>query len=60
MQIRPARVVPTRTEAVVAHGGEIVRPVDPEHGEVYAWFRDPAGNVLGIYQQPGLAEMERR
>jgi predicted enzyme related to lactoylglutathione lyase len=43
---------------VVAAGGEIVRPVDPEDHEVFAHFRDPAGNVLGIYQQPGLAEAE--
>jgi predicted enzyme related to lactoylglutathione lyase len=45
-------------EAVVAAGGEIVQPVDPNASEVFAWFRDPAGNVLGIYQQPGLAEVE--
>jgi predicted enzyme related to lactoylglutathione lyase len=45
--------------AVRAAGGEIVRPVDPEEREVFATFRDPAGNVLGIYQQPGLAESER-
>ncbi|MGI8578178.1 MAG: VOC family protein [Nocardioidaceae bacterium] len=36
-------------------GGEIARPLDPGGDEVYAWFRDPAGNVLGIYQQAGLA-----
>jgi predicted enzyme related to lactoylglutathione lyase len=45
-------------EAVVAAGGEIVQPIDPNASEVFAWFRDPAGNVLGIYQQPGLAEVE--
>jgi predicted enzyme related to lactoylglutathione lyase len=43
-------------EAVVAAGGEIVQPIDPEGREVFATFRDPAGNLLGIYQQPGLAE----
>jgi uncharacterized protein len=42
--------------AVVAAGGEIVQPVDPHSREVVATFRDPAGNVMGIYQQPGLAE----
>ena len=31
----------------------------PVPGRVFAWFKDPGGNVLGIYQQPGLAEMER-
>jgi predicted enzyme related to lactoylglutathione lyase len=45
-------------DAVVASGGEIVRPVERDSREVFATFRDPAGNVLGIYQQPGLAETE--
>ena len=39
---------------VVAAGGEIVRPVDPDADVVFAWFKDPGGNVLGLYQQPGL------
>jgi len=43
---------------VVAEGGEIVQPIDPQSREVHLTFRDPAGNVLGIYQQPGLAEAE--
>jgi uncharacterized protein len=43
-------------DAVVAGGGTIVREIDPDAGEVFAWFADPAGNVLGVYQQPGLAE----
>jgi len=43
---------------VQAAGGEIVRPVDPVAGEVFAWFKDPGGNILGIYQQPGLAQTE--
>ncbi len=46
------------SEAVVAAGGEIVQPVDPNSPEVYLTFRDPAGNVLGIYQQEGLEEAE--
>jgi 2,7-dihydroxy-5-methyl-1-naphthoate 7-O-methyltransferase len=44
--------------AVRAAGGEIVRPVDPAAGEVFAWFKDPGGNTLGVYQQPGLARTE--
>ena len=48
----------TTIEAIVAAGGEIVQPVNPYEREVYALFRDPAGNILGIYQQPGLAETE--
>jgi uncharacterized protein len=45
-------------EAIIAAGGTIVQPVNPDEQEVYALFRDPAGNVLGIYQQAGLAEIE--
>ena len=48
----------TTIEAIVAEGGEIVQPVNPDEQEVYALFRDPAGNILSIYQQPGLAEIE--
>jgi len=46
--------------AVVSAGGEIVEPVNPNAREVVATFRDPAGNLIGIYQQPGLAEAEAR
>ncbi len=45
-------------DAVIAAGGEIVTPVDPGEPEVHFTFRDPAGNVMGVYQQPGLAESE--
>ena len=45
-------------DAVARAGGEIVQPPDPAGPEVFAWFSDPAGNILGIYQQPGLAETE--
>jgi len=47
-------------DALVAAGGRIVEPVDPNAREVVATFRDPAGNLMGIYQQPGLAEAEGR
>ncbi|TMF14217.1 MAG: VOC family protein [Chloroflexi bacterium] len=47
-------------DALVAAGGRIVEPVDPDAREVVATFRDPAGNLMGIYQQPGLAEAEGR
>ena len=49
---------PAAVEAVRAAGGEIVQDLDPSAREQLARFRDPAGNVLGIYQQPGLAEAE--
>jgi predicted enzyme related to lactoylglutathione lyase len=45
-------------DAIIAAGGAITQPVDPKASEVYALFSDPAGNILGIYQQPGLAEQE--
>lgn len=46
-------------DAVVAAGGEIVLPVGQYGTEVLGTFRDPAGNLMGIYQQPGLKESER-
>jgi uncharacterized protein len=48
--------VATTSKAIVATGGEIVQSF--ADGEIYAYFRDPAGNLLGIYQQAGLAEQE--
>jgi len=39
-------------EAVVQHGGAIVQPIGADHPEITARFRDPAGNVFGLYQQP--------
>ncbi len=38
-------------DAIVANGGEIVQPIGADAPEITARFRDPAGNVLGIYQQ---------
>jgi predicted enzyme related to lactoylglutathione lyase len=46
--------------AVETAGGQIVHRSDPGAREVVATFRDPAGNLIGIYQQPGLAEAEAR
>lgn len=48
--------VMTTSAAIQAAGGEIVQTFTD--GEVYALFRDPAGNLFGIYQQAGLAEQE--
>jgi predicted enzyme related to lactoylglutathione lyase len=39
--------------AVVAHRGEIVQPIGVDAPEKTARFRDPAGNVIGLYQEPG-------
>jgi hypothetical protein len=40
-------------DAVKVHGGEIVQPIGADAPEITARFRDPAGNVIGLYQQPG-------
>ena len=39
-------------DAVLAHGGELVQPIGVDAPEITARFRDPSGNVLGLYQQP--------
>ena len=39
-------------ELVIAQGGEIVQPIGGDAPEITARFRDPAGNVLGLYQEP--------
>ncbi len=39
-------------KAIEANGGEIVQPVGTDGPEVTARFRDPGGNVVGLYQQP--------
>jgi predicted enzyme related to lactoylglutathione lyase len=41
------------TDAVVANGGKIVQPIGMDAPEITARFSDPAGNVFGLYQQPG-------
>ena len=38
--------------AITAQGGEIVQPIGGDAPEVTARFRDPGGNVIGIYQEP--------
>ena len=38
--------------AVRAAGGEIVQEIGADAPEITARFRDPGGNVIGLYQQP--------
>jgi predicted enzyme related to lactoylglutathione lyase len=38
-------------EAIVANGGEIAQPIGGDAPEITARFRDPAGNVMGPYQE---------
>ena len=40
-------------EAILLNGGEVVQRIGADAPEITARFRDPAGNVLGLYQQPG-------
>jgi uncharacterized protein len=44
--------VAATVDAVVASGGEIVQPIGADAPEITARFRDPGGNVIGLYQQP--------
>jgi predicted enzyme related to lactoylglutathione lyase len=39
-------------DTIVANGGDIVQPIGADAPEITARFRDPAGNVIGLYQQP--------
>ena len=38
--------------AVMAHGGDIVQRIGVDAPEITARFTDPAGNVIGLYQEP--------
>jgi predicted enzyme related to lactoylglutathione lyase len=45
--------VAATVEVIVANGGEIVQAIGADAPEITARFRDPGGNVIGIYQEPG-------
>jgi predicted enzyme related to lactoylglutathione lyase len=36
---------------ITANGGEIVQPIGGDAPEITARFRDPGGNVIGLFQQ---------
>jgi uncharacterized protein len=44
--------VEAAVKAVVANGGEIVQAIGADAPEITARFRDPGGNVIGLYQEP--------
>ena len=44
--------------AIVANGGEITQAIGADAPEITARFRDPGGNIIGLYQQP--AQRPRR
>lgn len=47
--------VAATVDAVVANGGVMVQPIGADAPEITARFRDPGGNVIGLYQQPNRA-----
>ena len=40
-------------DKVLANGGEIVQPIGADAPEITARFRDPGGNVIGLYEERG-------
>jgi predicted enzyme related to lactoylglutathione lyase len=47
-------------DAVIAHGGALVQPIGADAPEVTARFSDPAGNVIGLYQEPGRSNSSEK
>ena len=37
---------------ILVQGGKIVQPIGLDAPEITARFSDPAGNILGLYQEP--------
>src|SRR5437899_2195932 len=46
-------------DTIVASGGEVVQPIGADAPEITARFRDPAGNVVGLYQEPNRSSAGR-
>ena len=44
--------VSATVDVVLAQGGELVQAIGADAPEITARFRDPAGNVIGLYQEP--------
>ena len=40
-------------ELILANGGAVVQGIGADAPEITARFRDPGGNVFGVYQEPG-------
>ena len=39
-------------DTIVANDGQVVQPIGADAPEITARFRDPAGNIIGLYQEP--------
>ena len=46
-------------DAVIAHGGQLVQPIGADDPEITARFRDPGGNIIGLYQEPAPSSSSR-
>jgi predicted enzyme related to lactoylglutathione lyase len=44
--------VAASVDLIMANGGEVAQPIGGDAPEITARFRDPAGNVVGLYQEP--------
>ena len=44
-------------DALIANGGD--QPIGADAPEITARFRDPAGNIIGIYQEPSQPSRTR-
>jgi hypothetical protein len=44
--------VEAAVKSVVAAGGAIVQPLGVDARKITARFRDPGGNIIGLYQEP--------
>ena len=45
-------------DKVTANGGRIVQPIGADAPETTARFTDPAGNILGLYQEPAKEQAQ--
>ena len=50
--------VAATVDAVTMHGGNLVQPIGADAPEITARVRDPAGNVIGLYQQPSRSTQQ--
>jgi len=39
-------------DMVLANGGKLIQPIGMDAPEITARFTDPAGNIIGLYQEP--------
>ena len=39
-------------EKLLVNGGKLIQPIGMDAPEITARFSDPAGNIIGLYQEP--------